>query len=65
MSIRFSTPRRWAGFEITPPAGAVGSFKADYIDKTGALIGTDQQDGHRRECSPDRRQDVPRPEGGR
>ena len=40
MSIRFSSPRRWAGFEITPPAGAVGSFKADYIDKTGALIGT-------------------------
>ena len=40
LTIRFSSPRRFAGFEISPQLGAVQSFKADYIDASGNLIGT-------------------------
>lgn len=37
--ITFSSPRRFAGFEISPQLGTAQSFKADYIDASGMLIG--------------------------
>jgi hypothetical protein len=40
LQIRFSTPRRVAGVEASPQLGAAQSFKADYIDVNGNLIGT-------------------------
>jgi len=40
LQIRFSSPRRIAGFEASPQLGTVQSFKADYIDASGNLIGT-------------------------
>lgn len=39
LSLQFSSPRRFAGFEITPQAGTVQSFKAAYFDASGGLIG--------------------------
>jgi hypothetical protein len=40
LQIRFSTPRRIAGVEASPQLGTAQSFKADYIDVNGNLIGT-------------------------
>jgi len=40
LQISFSSPRRIAGFEIAPQFGLVQSFKANYIDASGNLIGT-------------------------
>jgi hypothetical protein len=40
LQISFSSPRRVAGFEATPQLGLIQSFKADYIDASGNLIGT-------------------------
>lgn len=40
LQIRFSTPRRVAGVEASPQLGAAQSFKADYIDASGNLIGS-------------------------
>jgi hypothetical protein len=40
LQISFSSPRRIAGFEISPQLGVVQSFKANYIDASGNLIGT-------------------------
>ena len=40
LQITFSTPRRFAGVEASPQLGTAQSFKADYIDASGGLIGT-------------------------
>jgi hypothetical protein len=40
LQITFSSPRRVAGVEASPQLGTVQSFKADYIDASGNLIGT-------------------------
>ena len=40
LQIRFSSPRRVAGVEASPQLGLVQSFKADYFDASGNLIGT-------------------------
>ena len=40
LTLAFSSPRRWAGFELSPQPGVIQSFKADYFDASGTLIGT-------------------------